>query len=171
MTRRTLLAGIILAVTIWQPSWVLAYDGEFFSSQKLQEAYRRLCAANVEEVRTLLAAKKTIALGTDKPVTEVYGSILKCDYDRDPLYKGLADETAITRTEVLIRKIGKEKYIDQSTASLALAKRKYKVGYVLKIVENGAPLSENEVKILIAFARTKAQIEAQAAILRSSAGQ
>jgi hypothetical protein len=171
MKRITLLTGIVLALIIWQPSWSRAYDGEFLSSQNLQEAYRRFCLANTDELKTLLASKKTMALGINQPVTEVYGSMLKCEYDSDPLYKGLEDETAIKRTEALIRKIGKEKYADQSIASLANAKRKYKVDYILRIVEKGSPLSENQVKILVTFERTKAQIEAVASVLRSGDGQ
>jgi len=170
MKIRTLLTGIVLALVIWQPPWSRAYDGEFLSSQKLQEAYRRFCPANIEEIKTLLASRKTIALGTNQPVTEIYGSILKCEYDSDPLYKGLQDEAAITRTEALIRKIGKERYADQNTGGLARAKRKYRVDYILRIVEKGAALSESQVKILATFARKKAQIEALASVLRSGTG-
>ena len=171
MTRRTLLTAIVLTLLIWQPSWSRAYGGEFFSGEKLQEAYRRFCPANTEEIKTLLARKKTMALGTDQPVTEIYGPILSCEYDKDPLYKSLQDENAITRTEALIRKIGKERYADESAASLAKAKRKYKVDYILRIVENGAALSQNQVKILAIFARIKAQSEALVSVLRSSTGQ
>jgi hypothetical protein len=171
MKKRTLLTGIVLALIIWQPSWSRAFDGEFLSSQKLQEAYRRFCPANTDELKTLLATKKTMALGVNQPVTEVYGSMLRCEYDSDPLYKGLQDETAIKRTEALIRKIGKEKYADQSAASLANAKRKYRVDHIFRIVEKGAALSENDVMILVTFERTKAQIEAIASVLRSGEGQ
>jgi hypothetical protein len=171
MKKRTLLTGIVLALIIWQPPWSRAYDGEFLSSQKLQETYRRFCPANTDELKMLLASKKTMALGINQPVTEVYGAMLKCEYDSDPLYKALEDETAIKRTEALIRKIGKEKYADQSIASLANAKRKHRVDYILRIVEKGSPLSENQVKILVTFERTKAQIEAVASVLRSGDGQ
>lgn len=167
MKNRILLVAILAALIIWQPSWSRAYDGEFLSSQKLQEAYRRFCPANTDELETLLANKKTMALGTNQPVTEVYGTLLKCEYNSDPLYKGLQDETAIRRTEALIRKIGKEKYADQNTAGLARAKWKFKVDHILRIVEKGSALSENQVKILATFAKTKAQIEALAEVLRS----
>ena len=171
MKKTTMLTTIVLALIIWQPSWSRAYEGEFFSSQKLQEAYRRFCSANTDELKALLTSKKTMALGINQPVTDVYGSILECEYDSDPLYKGLADLTAIKRTEALIRKVGKEKYADQSIASLANAKRKYKVDYILRIVEQGSPLSGNQVKTLVTFARTKAEIEAVSSVLRSSDGQ
>jgi hypothetical protein len=170
MKKRTLLTAIVLALIIWQPSWSRAYEGVVLSSQELQEAYRRFCPANTEEIKTLLASKKTMALGTNQPVTEIYGAILDCEYDKDPLYKSLQDEKAITRTEALIRKIGKEKYADQSAASVALAKRKHKVDYILRIVEEGAALSQNQVKILAIFARIKAQSEALVSVLRSGAG-
>jgi hypothetical protein len=171
MKKRMLLTGIILALIVWQPSWSRAYEGEFFSSQKLQEAYRRFCSANTDELKALLATKKTMALGINQPVIDVYGSMLKCEYESDPLYKGLEDLRAIKRTEALIRKIGKEKYADQSIASLASAKRKYKVDYLLRILEKGSPLSGNQVKVLVTFARTKAEIEAVASVLRSGEGK
>ena len=171
MKSRTLLAGILLALLIWQPSRSHAFEGEFLSSQMLQEAYRRFCSANIDEFETLLANKKTMALGTNELVTEAYGSILKCEYDSDPLYKKLQDPTAIRKVEVLIRKLGKEKYADQNTASLVETKKRYKIDHILKIVEKGAALSENEVKILVAYAKTRALTEAVASALISGTGQ
>ena len=171
MKRKILLAAIVSALIAAQPSWSHAYDGEFLSSQKLQEAYRRFCPANTDEFKTLLAASKTLALGSDQLVTELYGSLLTCEYSSDILYKSLQNETAIRRAEALIRKFGKEKYTDQNIAGLANAKKKYKIDHFLRIVKSGAALSENDVKLLVAFARKKAFSEALISVLRSDPGQ
>jgi hypothetical protein len=168
MIVRTLLAGIaVAAFAVWASAQTLAFEGEFLSSKKLQQAYRHFCPINIGELKALLRTKKTKVRGTTMLVVETYKDNLKCDYQTDVLYKSLENPDDIKETDEYIRKVGREKYVEQATASSSEIRLKYKIDLLLELAESSVGLSEDELFTLVAFEQVKSRKQALLLVVKS----
>lgn len=171
MIGRTLLPGILFALAIWASAQAFAFEGEFLSSKKLQDAYRQFCPANIGELKNLPGEINVQSTsknqGTYMAIMEMYDSWLGCDYQTDPIYKHFEDPVWIRETEAEIGKLGKEKYIDVRVADISETKERYKIERILDRAISNSGLSLEELLVLVVFEVSKAETQAIISALKS----